>query len=366
MKKYTLYLKDNISKEYQFIEPQKNEYIIIAVARDENKYIREWVEHYLYLGFDRIFIGDNNNLGDESLLEVLKDFIDSGRVVVLDCRGINVPFQREFYNMFSHVGEYKWALYCDIDEFLELNAYDNIKDFLESKIQENFIFFKWVSYGNNGLKNYEDVPVQERFEYPLPLMIPDNLRFKTIVRGGTSVEMEIHGPTSFGYDKYHMTYRDGYMKHYKYKSLEEQLSKDKKLAYTNAKINSHELIDFSSNVLYHNDLINKYTDLRGEYDATGLRVLPNKISNVLKYEYYTFKEPYVNPYIINYLKRIFPRATLICKDMSFVRNKYFFIDFECSEEEFNMMLEMALHTNNKVCMTMPKIKDFVSLSTVYL
>lgn len=366
MDKYTLCLKNGIIKNYDFIEPKENEYIVVAVARDENKYIKEWVEHYLYLGFDRIFIGDNNNSDDESLLEVLKDFINSGRVVVLDCRGITVPFQREFYNMFSNLAEYKWALYCDIDEFLELNAFDNIKEFLETKLQENFVFFRWVSYGNNGIEKYEDKPVQERFEYPLPLMIPDNLRFKTLVRGGHYVEMEIHGPKSFDYTKYHMTYRDGYMKHYKYKSLEEQLTKDKKLAYTNDKIPRRKLIDFSSNVLYHNDLINKYVDLRDEFGPMHQRVIPNDTNIVLKYFSQTYKNKDVDTNFARYFEKLFLKQQIICKDMSIVRGKYFLIDFACAEEDFNMMFEVALHTKNKVCMTMPKIKNFVSTTVVYL
>lgn len=33
---------------------------ICVIARLENNYLREWVEYYLKLGVDTIFLGDNN------------------------------------------------------------------------------------------------------------------------------------------------------------------------------------------------------------------------------------------------------------------------------------------------------------------
>ena len=42
-----------------------DKYVVCTCARGENDYIVEFVDHYLNLGFDKIFICDNND--DDSL-----------------------------------------------------------------------------------------------------------------------------------------------------------------------------------------------------------------------------------------------------------------------------------------------------------
>ncbi len=39
---------------------------IIAIARNENPYIRELAEHHLGIGFDKIFVCDNGFGGEEN------------------------------------------------------------------------------------------------------------------------------------------------------------------------------------------------------------------------------------------------------------------------------------------------------------
>ena len=45
---------------------------IIAIARLEGDYIREWVKYHLNLGFDKIFIGDNNFDEKENLDRIIE------------------------------------------------------------------------------------------------------------------------------------------------------------------------------------------------------------------------------------------------------------------------------------------------------
>ena len=102
----------------------RNKYLVVTCAKNENEYIREWIQHYLNLNFDKIIICDNND--DESLLGVISDYIEQGVVEVFDCRGLG-SFQVQFYSMFCAEGNYEWCGYFDCDEFLELNAYSDIK-----------------------------------------------------------------------------------------------------------------------------------------------------------------------------------------------------------------------------------------------
>ena len=59
---------------------------LVAIGRRENLYAVEFVEHYKKLGFDNIFILDNNHDGEEHFEEVLQPYVDDGFVKILDYR----------------------------------------------------------------------------------------------------------------------------------------------------------------------------------------------------------------------------------------------------------------------------------------
>ena len=63
---------------------------LCAIGRLENNYIREWVEHYKMLGFNHIFLYDNNYDGEEHFEDVIGDYIDSGFVDVINYRNKQV------------------------------------------------------------------------------------------------------------------------------------------------------------------------------------------------------------------------------------------------------------------------------------
>ena len=46
--------------------------LICTVAKQENKYIKEFVEHYEKLKFEKIIIYDNNDLNGENFNKILK------------------------------------------------------------------------------------------------------------------------------------------------------------------------------------------------------------------------------------------------------------------------------------------------------
>ena len=59
---------------------------LVAIGRRENLYAVEFVQHYQRLGFDNIFILDNNHDGEEHFEEVLQPYVDDGFVKILDYR----------------------------------------------------------------------------------------------------------------------------------------------------------------------------------------------------------------------------------------------------------------------------------------
>ena len=98
---------------------------IIAIARNEQLYIREWVEHHLSLGFDRIIIADN----DDTFL--LPGIIKDKRVIHEDYTGIDKVQSLAYTELYQkYQKDFDWLLFIDIDEFVMLEK-GTIQDFLQ-------------------------------------------------------------------------------------------------------------------------------------------------------------------------------------------------------------------------------------------
>lgn len=138
---------------------------VIAIVKNEVKYIVEWVAHYRRLGASEIIIFDNESSdGTLDLLTKLaqKGFIRKGVVRDADCSDI-AP-QVEAYRQGVVLSQSEWMLFCDIDEFLYLE--NNIKlDEYVSRIESDVgvVVLNWRAFGSGGQMDYIDAPVTERF-----------------------------------------------------------------------------------------------------------------------------------------------------------------------------------------------------------
>ena len=181
MENNELYFLDLFGDIYTFPKiDNSDKYLVCTCAKNENEYIKEWVDHYLNLNFDKIIICDNND--DDSLLDVLGEYINNGLVEIFDCRGFDC-FQVQFYTMFCKEGNYKWCGYFDCDEFLEIPSYNDIKEYLKTKEDEICISFNWLMYGSGGVIHKEIGTLKERFPYPVsPISVFTEICFvKSIV-----------------------------------------------------------------------------------------------------------------------------------------------------------------------------------------
>ena len=131
----------------------KTKVAVVTLAKNENHYIREWIEYHKSIGVDKFYIGDNNEVGDDSLTKVLEDYIKDEIVNVIDIRGQIRP-QRRFLSLtISNISEgYDWVGVFDIDEFVRLNGFDNIGNFLSL----GQVGLYWKYYTDNGLIDVVD------------------------------------------------------------------------------------------------------------------------------------------------------------------------------------------------------------------
>jgi Glycosyl transferase family 2 len=113
---------------------------LVCIAKNEDNYIEEWIKYHKKLGFDDIFIYQNN-----------------WRMPNIDMETINIESdgnirQLPSYNHFieNNWMKYQWAAFWDIDEFLVLKKHKNIKEFISDYDEYSGIGINCYLFGDNG------------------------------------------------------------------------------------------------------------------------------------------------------------------------------------------------------------------------
>ena len=164
---------------------------LMAIGRHENQYAPEWVEYHLKLGFDKIYIFDNNRKGEERFADVLGKWVKSGKVEIEEVDGKNMmltTFKRCYE---QHKDEYDWLMDMDFDEFLVLPDGEDIHTFAKRFAgRAEGVKINWKTYGDCGLITNDGRPVQQRFTEPLrgedgrTESWGENIHVKSLIRGG--------------------------------------------------------------------------------------------------------------------------------------------------------------------------------------
>lgn len=166
--------------------------VVCAMAKNEHLYINEWVEHYVNLGVDTIYIYDNDDLKSE----YIGNYINSKyaeNVVIKNVRGLKREHLQNdvytaFYNKYGTTFDY--CLFCDIDEFLD--GVSDIKTWL-STLKAPQIRIKWRLFGDDDtIKRDMNIKVKDFFKKEVKSSLNRNLidkgdleiQGKFILKGG--------------------------------------------------------------------------------------------------------------------------------------------------------------------------------------
>ena len=219
-----------------------------VVAKRENRYIREFVEYYKKMKVDKIFLYDNNEENGETFDEVLSDYIKDGYVNITNYRGLNVIQHKAYRDCYRrHNDSFDWFIFVDVDEFIYLKDFKDIKSFVSDKRFDKCerIQLNWLFYTDNNLLYYENKPVQERFtekEFRAQFSkFGDRQEIKSMIRGHNPnvnihcihvIDKHLKSCNGFGIRKKVIglstlisDYKFYYIKHYYSKSTEEFIDK---------------------------------------------------------------------------------------------------------------------------------------------
>jgi hypothetical protein len=220
---------------------------LTVIAKNEYPYIKEFINHHINIGIDKIFLYDNNDIDGENYYSLLHDEIKKGYVEIIDVRGqkkIQLSVYKESYRKYNN--DNGWMLFLDVDEFFILNEYKDIHDLLSQSYFNDYnqILFNWLTMGDSDRINYENIPLLERFTTPVnngtePAGCSLNRHVKCALRLNPEIDITFTTPhcainvapscdpkgnhiitSCFNYEP---DYSIAYVKHFHYKTIEEFL-----------------------------------------------------------------------------------------------------------------------------------------------
>ena len=238
-----------------FIGAGKNYYIekkdiriaLCTMGKEENLYVNEFVEYYIKIGIDHIFIYDDNEPDMEKIASIIdKRYINN--ITIYETKEYNITNQSTAFTQCyrNNKNKFDWFLMIDMDEFLYI-INDTLKNYLAQKRFNkcDFIKIHWVYPKNNNLIYYESRPLFERLKPPY-----EKSQFiKSIIRGNIS-DLQYWVHSTYISPKKNVTcnnegkkiyYKDinfesfkkinidkAYIIHYEFKSTEEFINKIKR------------------------------------------------------------------------------------------------------------------------------------------
>ena len=164
---------------------------ICAVFRNEQPYLREWVEWHLMQGVSKIYLYNNESTDD--WLPELGHHIATGEVEVIDWPGRPCQIQAYQHCLTRFAKHSLWLAFIDIDEFLWSPGGSTAVEALGA-MSKTFgaVAVNWMIFGGGGQASYSPEPVIERFTWRLAADAEVNRHCKCIVNMRHTA---IHGST---------------------------------------------------------------------------------------------------------------------------------------------------------------------------
>jgi hypothetical protein len=147
---------------------------LIAIFKNETQIIKEWVNHYLNQGVQKIFLIDNGS--SDNYFSIIDPYIKNNIIYLV--KDSTPQSQTELYNKYflNLCKRYTWAIICDLDEFIYAkNGFKKISGYLEYINKYKYIsqiFIPWKMFGSNGYNTLDKLQPEsviktftKRFDY---------------------------------------------------------------------------------------------------------------------------------------------------------------------------------------------------------
>ncbi|SCB18588.1 glycosyltransferase family 92 protein [Rhizobium lusitanum] len=168
-----------------------------AIAKNEGKYIVEWLAYHLAIGVDRFIIFSNESEDDQIPL-LRKIAAADARVTVIDWPSpLNTSPQIAAYRHALTMISTEWVAFFDIDEYLVPTEHLTIRDYLKTVPADvGSIHVNWRNFGSGNLIDPNYSLVTRAFMQGAPLGWSNHHHFKSIARAAFVTDVGVHNLVS--------------------------------------------------------------------------------------------------------------------------------------------------------------------------
>ncbi|WP_291329798.1 glycosyltransferase family 92 protein [Desulfovibrio sp. UCD-KL4C] len=123
--------------------------VICCIVKDEGYDLIHWVNYHFAIGFDKIYIFDNNS--KISIKTTLADYMRCGIIEVQDITLNEFPQLSAYAAFLKKFGEdARWVAFIDADEYINIKSKTDISEFLEEYETYPAVGISWKVFGSNG------------------------------------------------------------------------------------------------------------------------------------------------------------------------------------------------------------------------
>ncbi|MCD8159430.1 MAG: glycosyltransferase family 2 protein [Clostridiales bacterium] len=160
----------------------EDELAVVAIAKNEARYICEWISYHKKIGVNRIILYDNDS--EDGLKNKVQKYIDSGYVRYIRFPGKNqqCPAYNDAIRKFGECTRY--MAFIDCDEFIVPHKDVNVSDIVSSLMVKNpngaGLGVNWALYGSSGYEKAQNGAVTQVFLKRAEDFAWQNFHVKTI------------------------------------------------------------------------------------------------------------------------------------------------------------------------------------------
>lgn len=143
---------------------------LVAIIKDEDSYLQEYIEYYLIQGVEHFYFYDNES--EVPLTKCLSAYKKICTINTVKGYAQQIPAYNHFIKNYGN--QTKWAAFFDIDEFVYPKAHPNLKDFLqENEKKTDCLAINWVMFGHSTHISPPLGPVLKNYQFSEGTMHPN-------------------------------------------------------------------------------------------------------------------------------------------------------------------------------------------------
>ena len=169
---------------------------LVAIAKNEERYLLEWIAYHLAIGYDKITIYDNES--SDNSVKLIKSLAEEYPVDVIAWPSIpRFSPQRSAYSDAVRTADPEgWISFLDIDEFIVPWGFEGIKDFFNAAPEDTAsLAINWLGFGSSHYTDANYTSVVKTFTRCARFNWVNNRHFKTSARVSLIEEPHIHDLT---------------------------------------------------------------------------------------------------------------------------------------------------------------------------